>query len=231
MATRTESGESARVLVVDDERSITDALATALRYEGFETREAHDGRGAVRAIDDLRPDLVVLDVMLPDLDGLEVARRVREGRRIPVIFLTAKDATEDKLAGLELGDDYVTKPFSLAEMVARVRAVLRRSRAADDGVLRFDDVVLSEQTHEVWRAGRPLELTPTEFNLLRFLMLNPRRVLSKQQILDAVWNDEIGDPNVVETYVSYLRKKLNAAGPPLIHTVRLVGYALRAPPP
>jgi two-component system OmpR family response regulator len=226
----TESGEAVRVLVVDDEHAITDALSTALRYEGFETREAHDGRGAVRAIDEVRPDLVVLDVMLPDLDGLEVARRLREGRRIPVIFLTAKDATEDKLAGLAVGDDYVTKPFSLAEMVARVRAVLRRTRAREEGVLRFDDVVLSEQTHEVLRAGRPVELTPTEFNLLRFFMLNPRRVLTKAQILGHVWHDDVGDPNVVETYVSYLRKKLNAFGPPLIQTVRLVGYALRAPP-
>jgi len=228
-APRNDGGDAVRVLVVDDEPSITDAVSTALRYEGFETREAHDGRAAVRAIDELRPDLVVLDLMLPDLDGFELARRLRESRRIPLIFLTAKDATEDKLAGLELGDDYVTKPFSLAEIVARVRAVLRRTRDADEGVLRFGDVLLNEQTHEVWRAGRLVDLTPTEFNLLRFLMLNPRRVLSKRQILANVWHDDIDDPNVVETYVSYLRRKLNSFGPPLIETVRLVGYALRAP--
>ncbi len=218
------------MLVVDDEPSITDAVATALRYEGFEAQEAASGRAAERAIDEFRPDLIVLDVMLPDLDGLEIARRLRDGRRrTPVIFLTARDATEDKIAGLALGDDYVTKPFSLAEIVARVRAVLRRTHGEqEDGLLRFADVVMNEETREVWRGGTQVELTPTEFNLLRFFMLNPRRVLSKRQILDNVWHYDFGgDPNVVETYVSYLRKKLDKLGPPLIQTIRLVGYAFR----
>lgn len=221
-----------RVLVVDDEPSITDAVATAFRYEGFETREADSGRVAVSQIDDFRPDLIVLDIMLPDIDGLDVARRLREGRnRTPIILLTAKDGTEDKLAGLAIADDYMTKPFSLAELVARARAVLRRTRAADDeAVLRFADVELNEETREVWRAGEPLQLTPTEFNLLRFFLQNPRRVLTKRQILDQVWHYDFGgDPNVVETYVSYLRKKLDRHGAPLIHTIRLVGYSLRLP--
>jgi two-component system, OmpR family, response regulator len=224
--------DTLRVLVVDDEQSITDAVATALRYEGFETREAATGRIAEKAIDEFRPDLVVLDVMLPDLDGFAIARRLRDGRqRTPVIFLTAKDATEDKLEGLAVGDDYVTKPFSLAEMVARVRAVLRRTSAEDDEeVLRFADLTLNEETREVWRGDEPVELTRTEFDLLRFFMLNPRRVLTKRQILDNVWHYDFGgDPNVVETYVSYLRKKLDRLGPPLIRTIRLVGYALREP--
>jgi two-component system OmpR family response regulator len=228
---RVELPGPGRVLVVDDESAITDAVATALRYEGFDTLEAASGRGAVQAIDEFRPDLVLLDVMLPDIDGFEIARRLRDGRqRTPVIFLTAKDAAEDKLAGLAIGDDYVTKPFSLAEVVARVRAVLRRTRGEEEGVLRFADLVLNEETREVWRGGESIELTPTEFNLLRFFMLNPRRVLSKRQILDNVWHYDFGgDPNVVETYVSYLRKKLDRLGPPLIQTIRLVGYALRAP--
>ena len=230
IASQTESG-GLRVLVVDDEQSITDAVATALRYEGFETREAATGRIAEKAIDEFRPDLVVLDVMLPDLDGFAIARRLRDGRqRTPVIFLTAKDATEDKLAGLAVGDDYVTKPFSLAEIVARVRAVLRRTREDEDEILRFSDLTLNEETREVWRSEEPVELTRTEFDLLRFLMLNPRRVLTKRQILDNVWHYDFGgDPNVVETYVSYLRKKLDKLGPPLIQTIRLVGYALREP--
>jgi two-component system OmpR family response regulator len=220
-----------KVLVVDDEPSITDAVATALRYEGFDAREVASGRAAEREIDEFKPDLIVLDVMLPDLDGLEIGRRLRDGgHRTPVIFLTAKDAMEDKVAGLAIGDDYVTKPFSLAEIVARVRAVLRRTRGEDDGELTFADVVMNEETREVTRAGTPVELTPTEFNLLRFLMLNPRRVLTKRQILDNVWHYDFGgDTNVLETYVSYLRKKLDPLGPPLIHTVRLVGYALREP--
>ena len=169
--------------------------------------------------------------MLPDLDGFAIARRLRDGRqRTPVIFLTAKDATEDKLAGLAVGDDYVTKPFSLAEIVARVRAVLRRTREDEDEILRFADLTLNEETREVWRSEEPVELTRTEFDLLRFLMLNPRRVLTKRQILDNVWHYDFGgDANVVETYVSYLRKKLDRLGPPLIRTIRLVGYALREP--
>ncbi len=222
----------ARVLIVDDEASITDAVATALRYEGYETMEVGAGRAAELAIDEFRPDLIVLDVMLPDLDGFSIARRLRDGNhRVPVIFLTAKDATEDKVAGLALADDYVTKPFSLAEIVARVQSVLRRTRgdadAAESG-LRFADLSLDEETREVWRGEDQVELTRTEFELLRFLMLNPRRVLTKRQILDNVWHYDFGgDANVVETYISYLRKKLDPLGPPLIQTVRLVGYALR----
>ena len=220
---------SARVLVVDDEPSITDAVATALRYEGFETMEVGAGRAAEQAIDEFRPDLIVLDVMLPDLDGFAIARRLRDGnQRVPVIFLTAKDATEDKVAGLALADDYVTKPFSLAEIVARVQTVLRRTRGDQEGPMRFADLTLDEETREVRRGDTPVELTRTEFELLRFLMLNPRRVLTKRQILDNVWHYDFGgDANVVETYVSYLRKKLDPLGPPLIQTVRLVGYALR----
>ena len=226
--------EQQRVLVVDDERSIVDAVATALRYEGFQVEEAGTGREALKAAESQRPDLIVLDIMLPDLDGLEVTRRLRQdGLRVPVLFLTARDSTEDKISGLTVGgDDYVTKPFSLAEVVARVRAILRRVRTSgdDESVLRFGDLVLDEETHEVWRAGQPVHLTATEFNLLRYFMLNPRRVLSKSQILDHVWQyDYDGGDNVVETYVSYLRKKIDRLGPPLIHTIRLVGYTLRQP--
>jgi len=223
-----------QVLVVDDEPSIVDAVSTALRYEGFDVREATTGRAALSSAQEDPPDLVVLDVMLPDLDGLEVTRRLRaDGIRVPVLFLTARDTLEDKVAGLTVGgDDYVTKPFALAEIVARTRAILRRTQGEteEDGRLRFADLELDEDTREVWRAGSPIQLTATEFNLLRFFLLNPRRVLSKMQILDHVWHYDFGgDPNVVETYVSYLRKKLDRLGPPLIHTVRLVGYALREP--
>jgi two-component system OmpR family response regulator len=225
------------VLVVDDEPSIVDAGATALRYVGFDVEEATNGRAALTSAQDRPPDLMVLDVMLPDLDGLEVTRRLRSGGlKVPVLFLTARDSVEDKVAGLTVGgDDYVTKPFSLAEIVARVRAVLRRTgngggNVVGDGVLSFADVSLDQDTREVWRAGTPIKLTATEFNLLRFFLLNPRRVLSKNQILDHVWHYDFGgDTNVVETYVSYLRRKLDKLGPPLLHTVRLVGYSLREP--
>ena len=226
-----------RILVVDDEPSIVDSVSTALRYEGFEVETATTGRAALAAAQEGTPDLVVLDVMLPDLDGLEVTRRMRaDGLRIPVLFLTARDALEDKVAGLTIGgDDYMTKPFSLAEVVARTRAILRRTSNPEDAggnELRFADVVLDQDTHEVWRSGQPIELTATEFALLRFFLLNPRRVLSKSQILDHVWHYDFGgDGNVVETYVSYLRKKLDRHGPPLLRTVRLVGYALREPEP
>ncbi|MEY2460710.1 MAG: two-component system, OmpR family, response regulator [Acidimicrobiaceae bacterium] len=221
-----------QVLVVDDEASIVDAVATALRYEGFEVREAVTGRAALAAAQEDPPDLVVLDVMLPDLDGLEVTRRLRaDGIRVPILFLTARDSVEDKVAGLTVGgDDYVTKPFSLAEIVARAHAILRRTQGESngDGQLRFADVVLDQDTHEVWRGGNAVRLTATEFNLLRFFLLNPRRVLSKSQILDHVWHYDFGgDPNVVETYVSYLRKKLDQHGSSLIQTIRLVGYSLR----
>ncbi|MDP9074408.1 MAG: response regulator transcription factor [Actinomycetota bacterium] len=224
-----------QVLVVDDEPSIVDAVATALRYEGFEVRVAATGRSALNAAQESSPDLIILDVMLPDLDGLEVTRRLRaEGIDVPILFLTARDSIDDKLKGLSIGgDDYVTKPFSLAEVVARTRAILRRTQgAADDRQLRFADVVMDEDTHQVWRAETLINLTATEFSLLRFFLQNPRRVLSKSQILDHVWHYDFGgDSNVVETYVSYLRKKLDQLGPPLIHTIRLVGYALREPGP
>jgi len=226
---------SPRILVVDDEPNISDLVATVLRYEGFEVRVADTGRKAVTAARSFAPDLVVLDVMLPDLDGFEVHRRLTaDGLDTPVLFLTARDATEDKVRGLTMGaDDYVTKPFSLEELVARARAVLRRTRRGSDAEptrLVFADLELDEDAHEVRRGDRTLELTATEFNLLRFLMMNPRRVLSKAQILDHVWHyDFRGEANVVETYISYLRKKVDAASPPLIHTVRGVGYVLRLP--
>jgi two-component system OmpR family response regulator len=238
MTSRTESSTpTARVLVVDDEPYITDLVATALRYEGFEVATAANGRTALTQVDAFRPDLIVLDVMLPDLDGFEVQRKlVDRGRRIPVLFLTARDATEDKVRGLTIGgDDYVTKPFSLEELVARIRAVLRRSGGPSGGGeggarLKFGDLEMDEDTHEVWRGGHSVELTATEFNLLRFLLANPRRVVSKSQILDHVWNYDFGgDSSVVETYISYLRKKVDAHEPHLIHTVRGVGYVLRAP--
>ena len=232
MAIRAAPDASGRILVVDDEPSITDAVATALRYEGFETREVAAGRAAEQAIDEFRPDLIVLDVMLPDLDGFAIARRLRDGNhRVPVIFLTAKDATEDKVAGLALADDYVTKPFSLEEVIARIRTILRRAgKGPASSRLAVGDLEMDDESHEVWRGEEAVELTRTEFELLRFLMLNPRRVLTKRQILDNVWHYDFGgDANVVETYISYLRKKLDPLGPPLIQTVRLVGYALREP--
>ncbi len=229
-----EPTRSQRILVVDDEPSIVDAVSTSLRYEGFAVEEAVNGRLALSSAQENPPDLIVLDVMLPDLDGLEVTRRLRaDGVRVPILFLTARDAVEDRVAGLTVGgDDYVTKPFALAEIVARVHAILRRtgSEDADEGTLRFADIEMDENAHEVTRAGQPISLTATEFNLLRFFLLNPRHVLSKSQILDNVWHYDFGgDANVVETYVSYLRKKLETVGPPVIHTVRLVGYALREP--
>jgi two-component system OmpR family response regulator len=223
-----------RVLVVDDEPSIVDAVATSLRYEGFDVEEAATGRTALASAQNNPPDMIVLDIMLPDLDGIEVTRRLRaDGIRVPVLFLTARDAVEDKVAGLTVGgDDYVTKPFSLAEIVARTHAILRRTGGEPqrDNRLRFADLEMDEDSHEVWRAGQTVQLTATEFSLLRFFLLNPRRVLSKTQILDHVWHYDFGgDANIVETYVSYLRKKLDALGPPVIHTIRLVGYALREP--
>jgi two-component system, OmpR family, response regulator len=221
-----------RILVVDDEASIVDAVATALRYEGFDVAEARTGREALTAAARLDPDLVVLDWMLPDLEGIEVGRRLREqGFKTAILFLTAKDAVEHKVDALRAGgDDYVTKPFSLAEVVARVQAILRRTAGDLPGdVLRFSDLVLDEARHEVFRGEAQIELTATEFSLLRFFLLNPRRVLSKGQILQNVWRYDFGgNTNVVETYVSYLRRKLHAAGPPLIKTVRQAGYMLEA---
>ena len=225
-------GESAKILVVDDEPAIVDAVATALRYEGYEVEEARTGRDALAATMTFEPDLIVLDWMLPDIDGIEVGRRLRErGFRTAILFLTAKGGVESKVEALRAGgDDYVTKPFSLAEIVARVQAILRRTAGELPGdVLRFADLVLDEGRHEVFRDETAIDLTATEFNLLRFFLLNPRRVLSKGQILQHVWRYDFGgNTNVVETYVSYLRRKLDACGPPLIKTVRQAGYMLDA---
>jgi len=225
----------ARILVVDDEPYITDLLAAALRFEGFLVDVAATGADAVGAATGSRYDLVLLDVMLPDLDGTEVCRRMRaDGVVTPVLFLTARDATEDKVTGLRMGgDDYVTKPFSLDELVARIHAVLRRSALRPEVVdsrLSYADLVMDEDTHEVWRQETLVDLTATEFNVLHYLLANARRVLSKNDILDHVWTyDFDGDPNIVETYISYLRKKVDCFDPPLIHTVRGVGYSLRLP--
>jgi len=229
---RDSGNGGARILVVDDESSIVDAVATSLRYEGFEVEEAFTGRDALAAVAREEPDLIVLDWMLPDIEGIEVGRRLRErGHKTAILFLTAKDAVENKVDALRAGgDDYVTKPFSLAEVVARVQAILRRTAGDLPGdTLRYGDLVLDEARHEVFRGDTRIQLTATEFSLLRFFMLNPRRVLSKGQILQNVWRYDFGgNHNVVETYVSYLRRKLDAAGPPLIKTVRQAGYMLEA---
>jgi two-component system OmpR family response regulator len=223
-----------RILVVDDEPSIVDAVTTSLRYEGYDVASAADGRHALAAAQADPPDLIVLDVMLPDLDGFEVTRRLRDsGTDVPVLFLTARDTTEDTVAGLSAGGDgYMAKPFILAEVVARVQSILRRSGTPteDKDALSFADINMNVTTHTVTRADHEITLTATEFNLLHYFMSNPRHVLSKYQILDHVWHyDFEGEGNVVETYVSYLRKKLEAYGPPVIHTIRLVGYSLREP--
>jgi two-component system, OmpR family, response regulator len=228
------SADLNRVLVVDDEPNIVDVVSMALRFQGFTVESAGTGHDALAAVTAFRPHLMLLDVMLPDMEGFDVARRLGAQRAdVPIIFLTARDGTEDKVRGLTMGgDDYVTKPFSLEELVARVRTILRRTGAAqpDSGRLVFEDVELDEDAHEVSRAGTLIELTATEFRLLRYLMLNPRRVLTRAQLLDHVWNYDFGgDARVLETYVSYLRKKLDAHGAPLIQTVRGVGYALRPP--
>jgi two-component system OmpR family response regulator len=226
----------ARVLVVDDEPNISALLSATLRLVAFDVRVAESGHGALIAVQDFEPDLIVLDVMLPDVDGFEVARRLRAaGHSVPVLFLTARDAVEDRILGLSAGaDDYVTKPFSLEEVVLRIRAILRRSQPdeplPDTGVLRYADLEMDEHAHEVRRAGRLIELSPTEFNLLRYLMTNAGRVVSKAQILDRVWKYDFGgDGRIVESYVYYLRRKIDRTDPPLIHTVRGVGYALRLP--
>ena len=233
-ATPPGDDRAARVLVVDDEESITQLVSTVLRYEGFEVECAADGRTAVRLAETFRPDLVVLDVMLPDWDGFEVYRRLdAESTRLGVLFLTARDAPADRVHGLTLGaDDYVGKPFSLEELVARVRAVLRRTRGdTTTSALRYADLVMDEDAHDVRRGQRTVDLTPTEYHLLRYLLINAGRVVSKAQILDHVWRyDFNGDASVVETYVSYLRKKLDGQGEtPLIQTVRGFGYAIRLP--
>ena len=222
-----------RVLVVDDESTLTELLALALRYEGWQVQTAADGRTAVRLARQFDPHVVVLDVMLPDLDGLEVLRRMRsQAPQIPVLFLTARDAVEDRVAGLTAGgDDYVTKPFSLEELVARLRSLMRRAgvvQPRSDAQLVVGDLTMDEDSREVRRAGEPIQLTATEFELLRFLMRNPRRVLSKAQILDRVWNYDFGgQANVVELYISYLRKKIDAGREPMIHTLRGAGYVIR----
>ncbi len=226
-------GQPIRALVVDDEANLAELVATALRYEGWEVRTVHDGRSAVDLARTHDPDVVVLDMMLPDLDGLAVLRRIRErGCHAPVLFLTAKDAVEDRVAGLTAGgDDYVTKPFSLEEVVARLRVLLRRAGARqerEEAVLVVGDLVLDEDAHDVVRAGTPVHLTATEFELLRFLMRNARRVVSKAQILDRVWSYDFGgQANIVELYISYLRKKIDAGREPMIHTLRGVGYVLK----
>jgi two-component system OmpR family response regulator len=223
-----------RILVVDDEASICEVITMALRYQGFEVETAGSGREAIAAVTRFKPHLIVLDVMLPDMEGFEVAERLGAQRAgVPIIFLTARDATEDKIRGLTGGgDDYMTKPFSLEELVARIRTILRRTgqAAAESGRLVFEDLELDEESHEVRRGRAPIELTATEFRLLRYLMRNPRRVMTRAQILDHVWDYDFGgDGRVLETYISYLRKKLDAHGPSLIRTVRGVGYALQAP--
>lgn len=226
----------ARLLVVEDEPNIRELLATSLRFAGFEVHVAPDGATALKQAAEHDPDLVVLDVMLPDMDGFTVTRKLRDtGRVLPIVFVTARDSLEDKIQGLTVGgDDYVTKPFSLEEVIARIRAVLRRTRGRvedDDAILRFHDLELDEDSHEVRRNKRVIEVSPTEFKLLRYLMLNPNRVLSKAQILDHVWDyDFRGQSGIVESYISYLRRKIDVEEPALIQTRRGVGYVLRLPP-
>jgi two-component system OmpR family response regulator len=227
-----------RILIIDDEPYITDVLTSALRFEQFATDHAGTGRDGLEKARNGGYHLIVLDVMLPDIDGFEVCRTLRAAEvSTPILFLTARDATADKLEGLVSGDDYVTKPFSIDELMARIRAVLRRTVPPIDAHLEehrltFADLVVDETTHEVWRGGTPIGLTATEFKLLAYLARNPRQVLSKEQILDAVWKDGFsGESNIVEIYISYVRKKIDRFDPPLIHTVRRVGYSLREPRP
>jgi len=229
-------GSAPRVLVVDDEQMLTDLLSMALRMEGWEVRTAASGFQALQVAREFEPDAMVLDIMMPDLDGMSVLQRLRRsGDDVPVLFLTAKDSVSDRVAGLTAGgDDYVTKPFSLEEVVARLRGLMRRAGTARAGetepILRVGDLTLNEDSHEVERSGTEIELTATEFELLRYLMRNQRRVVSKAQILDRVWNYDFGGrSSVVELYISYLRKKIDAGRDPLIHTVRGVGYMIKAP--
>jgi two-component system OmpR family response regulator len=226
--------EPHRILVVDDEPNIADVVSMALRFQGFAVQTAGTGRDALAAVRNFDPHLLVLDIMLPDMEGFDVAERLGAQRaQLPIIFLTARDSTQDKIRGLTTGgDDYVTKPFSLEELVARIRAILRRTgvQAPTSSRLTFEDLELDEDTRDVTRAGQPIELTATEYRLLRYLLLNPRRVLTRAQLLDHVWEyDFDGDSRILETYVSYLRKKIDPHGPSLIQTVRGVGYALRLP--
>jgi two-component system, OmpR family, response regulator len=229
-------GSPVRVVVVDDEASLTDLLSMALRYEGWDVRTAADGHTALSLVREFRPDVVVLDIMLPDLDGMRVLSRLRsDGTDVPVLFLTAKDSLDDRVAGLTAGGaDYVTKPFSLEELVARLRGLIRRATSivaeATNPLLQVGDLVLNEESYEVRRGDRQIELTATEFELLRFLMRNPRRVMSRMQILDRVWSYDFGGrSSIVEIYISYLRKKIDAGEKPMIRTVRGVGYMIKAP--
>jgi two-component system OmpR family response regulator len=229
-----DRAEGVRVLVVDDEPGIVDVISMALRYHGFGVETAGSGAAALELVRRWHPHVMVLDVMLPDMEGFDVARRLAaEHADVPILFLSARDATADRVRGLTTGgDDYVTKPFSLEELIARLRNILRRTGVAQQssGRLRFSDLELDEETFEVSRSGRGIELTATEFRLLRYLMLNPRRVLTRGQLLDHVWSYDFGgDARVLETYISYLRKKIDAEGPSLLHTVRGVGYVLRLP--
>lgn len=227
-------GKPIRALVVDDESSISDLVSIALKYEKFEVRTAASGRDAVSVASEFDPDIIILDIMLPDFDGLEVMKRIRSAQKdVPVLFLTAKDDVKDRIAGLTAGgDDYVTKPFSIEELVARIRGIVRRTLVAtithENPEIQVDDLVLNEETYEVFRGDTRVELTATEFELLRYLMRNPKRVLSKAQILDRVWSYDFGGrSSIVEIYISYLRKKIDTLGPALIHTVRGVGYVIR----
>ncbi|NKY21419.1 response regulator transcription factor [Cellulomonas denverensis] len=226
-------GQPVRALVVDDEATLAELLSTALRYEGWQVEHALTGQSAIKQAKSLDPDVILLDVMLPDLSGLEVLRRIRSTHpTVPVLFLTAKDAVEDRIAGLTAGgDDYVTKPFSLEEVVARLRALLRRTGAVnqrEEAVLTVGDLVMDEDSHEVTRGGEDIRLTATEFELLRYFMRNPKRVLSKAQILDRVWQYDFGgQANIVELYVSYLRRKIDKGREPMLHTLRGVGYVLK----
>ncbi len=237
VAAVSDTGGQPTILVVDDEEHITELLSMGLGMNGFDVVRAANGREALAKVDEVRPDLIVLDVMMPELDGFEVARRLRQvegaGTQVPIIFLTARDTTADKVEGLRLGsDDYVTKPFSIEEMVERVKAVLRRTSGVRAGgaKLTYADLELDEETRDVWRAGRPVDLTPTEYKLLHYLLSNPRRVLTRNQILEHVWDYTFeGNASVLETYISYLRQKVDVVEPPLIHTVRGVGYSLRLP--
>jgi two-component system OmpR family response regulator len=231
---RRADGSPIRAVVVDDEDSLTDLLSMALRYEGWDVRLASDGQKALSVVREFRPDVIVLDIMLPDIDGLQVLQRLRaDGNQTPILFLTAKDSLDDRIAGLTVGgDDYVTKPFSLEELVARLRALIRRagltSEDTNDSYLVVGDLELDEDSYEVRRGGELIELTATEFELLRYLMRNPRRVLSKMQILDRVWSYDFGGKSsVVEIYISYLRKKIDFGRSAMIHTVRGVGYVLK----
>jgi two-component system OmpR family response regulator len=238
MSTNTKEGKHdlKRILVVDDEPNINDLISTSLKFSGFDVRSAMNGAEALTVAEEFKPHALVLDVMMPGMNGFEVCEKLRkDGLKVGVLFLTAKDSTDDKVTGLTIGgDDYMVKPFSLEELIARIRAILRRTGDIeidiDDELIRFADLELNEATHEVRRGGNLIELSPTEFTLLRYLLINADRVVSKAQILDHVWQyDFRGDAGIVETYISYLRKKIDTYEPQLIHTVRGVGYRLRLP--